>query len=210
MKMDMAGAAAVLAGFEAAVELQVSKRLTAILCIAENAVGPNAVRPDDLVQMFSGKTVEINNTDAEGRLVLADGVAWAAKHRSPDVIIDIATLTGAQAVATGKHHAAIYCNHEDWEVKAVVAGKLSGDLTHPLPYCPEFFRKEFRSQVADMKNSVKDRANGQAACAGQFIGNHLDKYKGIWLHVDMAGPSKEGGRATGYGVGLFLALADLL
>jgi len=210
MKMDMAGAAAVLAAFEAAVELQANKRLTAILCVAENAVGPNATRPDDLVQMFSGKTVEVNNTDAEGRIVLGDGVAWAAKNRSPDVIIDMATLTGAQAVATGKRHAAIYCNDDDWEAKAVAAGKSSGDLTHPLPYCPEYFRKEFRSQVADMKNSVKDRGNGQSACAGQFVGNHLDKYKGSWLHVDMAGPSKEGGRATGYGVGLFLALANLL
>lgn len=210
MKMDMAGAAAVLAAFEAAVELKSTKRLTAILCVAENAIGPNATRPDDLVQMFSGKTVEINNTDAEGRLVLADGVAWAAANRKPNVIIDIATLTGAQAVATGKRHAALYCNDEVWEAKAVEAGKRSGDLTHPLPYCPEFFRKEFHSQVADMKNSVKDRGNGQSSCAGQFIGNHLDKHKGTWLHVDMAGPSKEGGRATGYGVGLLLALADLL
>jgi probable aminopeptidase NPEPL1 len=210
MKMDMAGSAAVLAAFEAAVSLDCTKRLTAILCVAENAIGPNAIRPDDLVQMFSGKTVEINNTDAEGRLVLADGVAWAAANRKPSVIIDIATLTGAQSVATGKRHAALYCNDEGWEAKAVNAGKRSGDLTHPLPYCPEFFRKEFRSQVADMKNSVKDRGNGQSSCAGQFIGNHLDKYKGTWLHVDMAGPSKEGGRATGYGVGLLLALADVL
>ena len=210
MKMDMAGAAAVLAAFEAAVQLGLDKRLTAILCIAENAVGPNATRPDDILTMYSGKTVEVNNTDAEGRLVLADGVAWASKHRSPDIIVDMATLTGAQAAATGKRHAALYCNDDALEQEAVEAGRRSGDLAHPLPYCPEFFRKEFNSLVADMKNSVKDRGNAQSSCAGQFVGNHLDKYTGKWLHIDMAAPAKRNGRGTGYGVGLLLALAGLV
>ncbi len=208
MKTDMAGAAACLAAFEAATHIGVNHPLTTILCIAENAVGPESTRPDDILQMYSGKTVEVNNTDAEGRLVLADGVAWAVKNRQPDVLIDMATLTGAQSMSTGKKTAALYCNDDDLEIRAVRAGRASGDLAHPLPYIPEFFKREFASQVADMKNSVKDRSNGQSSCAGQFINNHLAgvKYDKPWLHIDMAGPSVSGGRATGYGVALLLQL----
>ena len=86
------------------------------------------------------------------------------------------------------------------------AGQYSGDLVHPLPYCPEFFRGEFKSKIADMKNSVKERMNAQTSCAGQFIANHLGKYKGPWLHVDLAGPSFRKGRGTGFGVALLTEL----
>jgi len=209
MKTDMAGAAAVLAAFRAAVRLGTPDRLTAVLCIAENAVGPKSLRPDDIVEMASGRTVEINNTDAEGRLVLSDGVAWVVKHRQPRVLVDLATLTGAQSTATGKRHGALYCNDDALERRIVEAGRWSGDLVHPLPYSPELFRKEFQSTVADMRNSVKDRNNAQSSCAGQFIGNHLfgAGYEGTWCHVDMAGPSVHANRATGFGVGLLLATA---
>ncbi|MBT3224130.1 MAG: leucyl aminopeptidase family protein, partial [Proteobacteria bacterium] len=210
MKTDMAGAAAVLGAFAAAVELEVNYGLCAILCVAENAVGPNSIRPDDIITLYSGRTVEVANTDAEGRLVLADGVAWAVKNRSPDLLIDIATLTGAQPIATGKRHGALYCNDEELEALALKAGRYSGDLVHALPYCPEFYRKEYASAVADMRNTVKDRANAQTSCAGQFIGNHIAKFNKPWLHIDMAGPSKANGRATGYGVGLLLALAEVI
>ena len=206
MKMDMGGAAAVIAAFEAAVRGGVKVRLHALLCLAENSVGPESTRPDDVLDMYSGKTVEVNNTDAEGRLVLADGVAYASKVLGADLIIDLATLTGAQLVATGRRHAGIMSNHEGLESDACKAGRESGDLVHPLPYCPEFFRGEFKSKVADMKNSVKDRMNGQSSCAGQFIGNHLEGYKGRWLHIDMAGPAMSAGRATGYGVALLMKL----
>ncbi len=208
MKADMAGAATVLEAFSAAVDLGYENRLYALLCLAENSVGPDSVRPDDILAMYSGKTVEVNNTDAEGRLVLGDGVAHASKHLAPDVIIDLATLTGAQLVATGKRHAGIVCNDEDYERRCVEAGRASGDLAHPLPYAPEFFRKEFKSEVADMKNSVKDRMNAQTSCAAQFVAEHLVDYEGVWLHVDLAGPSGlDNGRGTGFGVAL---LAQLL
>ena len=212
MKTDMAGAAACLAAFEAAARIGVDTPLTCILCIAENAVGPMSTRPDDILTMHSGRTVEVNNTDAEGRLVLADGVSWAVGNRDPDVLIDMATLTGAQSTSTGKKTAALYCNDDALEARAVRAGRASGDLAHPLPYIPEFFRREFSSPVADMKNSVKDRSNGQSSCAGQFINNHLAavKFDKPWLHVDMAAPAVSGGRGTGYGVALLLELiADL-
>ena len=207
MKGDMAGAATVLHAFSAAVELGCRHRLYAILCLAENSVGPESFRPDDILTMYSGKTVEVNNTDAEGRLVLGDGVAHASRHLAPDVIIDMATLTGAQLIATGRRHAGIVCNDATLEASCVAAGVASGDLVHPLPYVPEFFRKEFRSEVADMKNSVKDRMNAQSSCAAQFVAEHLVDYDGAWLHIDLAGPSGfDNGRGTGYGVALLVEL----
>ncbi|MEC8424145.1 MAG: M17 family metallopeptidase, partial [Myxococcota bacterium] len=193
--------------FSAAVAQGVEYAVTAVLCLAENAIGPDAQRPDDIIRMKSGKTVELNNTDAEGRLVLADGVAWVCAEESPDVLIDCATLTGAALVATGKVHGALYCNDEALEQTAVRVGRAVGEPAHALPYAPELFRKEFKSAVADMRNSVKDRANAQSSCAGQFIGNHLPEDAPPWLHVDLAGPAwNSDGRGTGYGVGLLLAI----
>eukprot|EP00286_Rhodomonas_abbreviata_P011955 CAMPEP_0181328928 /NCGR_PEP_ID=MMETSP1101-20121128/23017_1 /TAXON_ID=46948 /ORGANISM="Rhodomonas abbreviata, Strain Caron Lab Isolate" /LENGTH=519 /DNA_ID=CAMNT_0023437929 /DNA_START=281 /DNA_END=1841 /DNA_ORIENTATION=+ len=207
MKHDNGGAAGLLGAFEAAVSLKAEQRLHLLLCIAENAIGPKAMRNDDILKCYSGKTVEINNTDAEGRLVLADGVAHATKHLSPNLVVDMATLTGAQMISTGKKHAAILANQEDVELRAVRAGRHSGDLAHPLVYAPELFKDEFKSKVADMKNSVKDRMNAQSSCAGTFIEQHLAKdYTGGWLHVDMAGPSTADERGTGYGVGFILSL----
>jgi len=206
MKGDMGGAAAVLMAFKAVVENGFSENLDAVLCLAENSVGPESTRPDDILKLYSGKTVEVNNTDAEGRLVLGDGVAYAVAKLKPSVIVDLATLTGAQLMATGRNHAAIICNDEGLEDATVVAGRASGDLIHPLPYCPEFYRGEFKSEVADMKNSVKDRMNAQTSCAAQFVADHLGKYKGPWLHVDLAGPSFRKGRGTGFGVALLAEL----
>jgi len=207
MKGDMGGAAAVLGAFQAAVSRGVDHDLTAILCLAENSVGPDATRPDDVLEMFSGKTVEVNNTDAEGRLVLADGVAWACKTLSPDLVIDVATLTGAALVTGGKVHASIYTNSERCEHAAVAAGRRSGEVVHPLLFAPELHRQQFRSPVADMKNSVKDRANAQCSCAAWFVGAHLPDDPPAWLHIDIAGPAWDAqNRGTGFGVGLLLEL----
>lgn len=207
MKTDMAGAAAVLAAFGAAVKLGTRRSLTAVLCVAENAIGPEAMRPDDVITLYSGRTVEVNNTDAEGRLVLADGLAWLVKHRNPAEVIDLATLTGAQSAATGKRTAAIYCTDEGLEARAVLAGRSSGDTVHPLPYLPEFWRPEFASTVADLRNSVKDRGNGQSACAGQFLVENLGTFTAPFMHVDLASPAVgSNGRGTGFGVGLLLEL----
>lgn len=126
--------------------------------------------------------MEINNCDAEGRLVLAEGVAHATKHiKDLDLVVDMATLTGAQLVATGKKHAAVLCNKQALEERAVAAGLHSGDLCYPVLYEPQLM-EEFKSEVADMKNSVKDRSNAQTSCAGHFIEAHLDEsYQGGWL-----------------------------
>ncbi len=103
MKRDCGGAAGILGAFYAAVKQGFSQNLHAIFCLAENAVGPKATRPDDIHRLYSGRTVEINNTDAEGRLVLADGVAFANKDLKADIIVDMCTLTGAQGIATGRY-----------------------------------------------------------------------------------------------------------
>jgi probable aminopeptidase NPEPL1 len=178
------------------------QRLSLLLCMAENAVGPAAYKPDDILRMHSGKTVEVNNTDAEGRLVLADGVSYAARVLGCQVIINAATLTGAQLVSTGLLHAAIVCNDEALEQLVIGAGKHSGDLVHPLPFAPEFYKQEFESSVADMCNSVKNRSNAQSACAAQFVYWHIDDQPVQWCHIDLAGPSFPKNRGTGFGVAL--------
>lgn len=207
MKRDCGGAAAILGAFKATVKQGFKDNLHAVFCLAENSVGPTATRPDDIHTLYSGKTVEINNTDAEGRLVLSDGVVYASKDLSADIILDMATLTGAQGIATGKYHAAVMTNSEQWETACVRAGRSSGDLAHPLVYCPELHFSEFTSAVADMKNSVADRENATSSCAGLFIGSHLGfEWPGVWVHVDIASPVHSGERATGFGVALLMAL----
>ncbi|RUS86109.1 hypothetical protein EGW08_006129, partial [Elysia chlorotica] len=207
MKRDCGGAAGVLGAFKTAVKLGFSQTLHAILCLADNAVGPDAQRPDDIVYMYSGRSVEINNTDAEGRLVLGDGVAYAVKDLGCTTIVDMATLTGAQGIATGKYHASILTNNENLETTCWKVGRSCGDLVHPVPFSPEMHSSEFSSAVADMKNSVADRSNAQVSCAGLFIMSHLGPdFLGSWLHIDMAAPAYSGERATGYGVALLTAL----
>jgi probable aminopeptidase NPEPL1 len=205
MKDDMGGSAGILGAFTAIVEGQVAPRTTvhALLCLAENAIDAKSYRNDDILHMYSGKTVEINNTDAEGRLVLADGVAYASKHLNPDLIIDMATLTGAQMVTTGKLHAGVVCDDDDVEQAIIRAGKQTGDLIFPMLYAPEILKTQFESPVADMKNSVKDRMNSPSSAAGHFIQDHLHaEYKGKFLHIDIAGPGTHKERGTGFGVGL--------
>jgi len=207
MKRDCGGAAGVMGAFYVAVKNGFKDTLHCVLCLAENSVGPLATRPDDIHTMYSGKTVEINNTDAEGRLVLADGVSYAARDLNCDIVLDMATLTGAQGISTGKYHACHLSNSQSWESAVSVAGRISGDLSFPGVYCPELQYPEFSSSVADMKNSVADRNNAQPSCAGLFIMSHLGfDWSGVWLHVDMAAPAYTGERATGYGVALLSVL----
>uniref|UniRef100_A0A7S0ZAW7 Cytosol aminopeptidase domain-containing protein n=1 Tax=Timspurckia oligopyrenoides TaxID=708627 RepID=A0A7S0ZAW7_9RHOD len=210
MKRDMGGAASVLGAFQTIVRKRMNKHVVhAVLCLAENQISERATRIDDILVSFSGKTVEVNNTDAEGRLVVADAVAYAARMLNPSVIIDVATLTGSQAIATGRKIAAVYTNSEAMENLAISAGRHSGDLCHPLPYVPEFWRELLFSDVADMKNAVSRRDNCPSACAAQFIAEHLPPdFNEVWMHVDIAGPASAGERGTGFGVGLLVTLLE--
>ncbi|KAL3122502.1 hypothetical protein niasHT_003038 [Heterodera trifolii] len=218
MKVDMGGAAALLAAFCTLVKANYGQNLHCLLCLAENSVSPDATRPDDIITMLSGKTVEVNNTDAEGRIVLGDGVFYAKETLKADTIIDMATLTGAQQYATGSHHAAILTNNQQLEAECVQAGRKSGDLVHPLPYMPEFHFADLSSKVADMKNSSLGGGVGPpSAVAGLFIGSHfLDMNKPMgsegdprWVHIDMASNVNSkllGERASGFGTALVCAL----
>src|SRR5262249_38707012 len=153
MKCDMGGAAAVLGAVKVLAKTGYPHRVVALACLAENAIGPDAYRSDDILTMHSGKTVEINNTDAEGRLVLADGVSHAARDLKADVIVDIATLTGAALIATGEAVSCTVSNRESLERLSVESGRRTGDLTFPILFAPEFYKQEFASKVADMRNS---------------------------------------------------------
>jgi probable aminopeptidase NPEPL1 len=210
MKADMGGAAAVLGAFAVLARQKLPCRLSLVLCMAENAIGPAAYKPDDILTLHSGKTVEINNTDAEGRLLLADGVSWAARRLRADIVIDAATLTGAQLIATGNLHAAVVSNDEELERALLAAGLRSGDLTWPLPFAPEFYKSEFQSPVADMRNSVKNRSNAQSSCAAQFVHWHIEDTDVRWAHVDLAGPAFRDDRGTGYGVALLVEAVQAL
>lgn len=209
MKRDCGGAAGILGAFYAAVKSNFTENLHAVFCLAENAVGSKATKPDDVHTLYSGKTVEISNTDAEGRLVLADGVTYAQKDLKANIILDMATLTGAQGISTGKYHAAVLTNNPDWEDLSMQAGLVSGDLVFPIVYTPELHFSEYTSAIADMKNSVADRSNAQSSCAGLFVAANLGnnfEFPGTWIHVDMAYPVHSGERATGYGVALLTTL----
>lgn len=209
MKADMGGAAAVVSAFDHLVKSgSCRNEVIAVVGLVENAIGPEAYKPDDIVTMHSGKTVEINNTDAEGRLVLGDCVSWVARKFSPSVIVDAATLTGAQLVATGLHHAALVCSDDELEKKAVETGHATGDMVCPLPFAPDVHLSEFDSVVADMKNSVKNRGNAQTSCAGLFIYSQISDLPKIkYLHVDLAGPAVGAdGRGTGFGTHLLSKL----
>ncbi|MBL8755018.1 MAG: leucyl aminopeptidase family protein [Planctomycetes bacterium] len=210
MKSDMGGAAAMLGAFLVLARQKPAHRLSLLLCMAENAIGPAAYKPDDILTLHSGKTVEINNTDAEGRLLLADGCSYAARELGASIVLDAATLTGAQGVATGDLHAAVVANDEAIEQALLVAGRATGDLCWPLPFAPEFYRSEFASPIADMRNSVKNRSNAQSSCAAEFVHWHLDGTKVRWGHVDLAFPAFRGDRGTGFGVALFAAAVRAL
>ena len=202
MKCDMGGAAAVLGAFQMLAKNGCGKRVIAALSMAENSIGPNSYRPDDVIEMHSGKTMEVNNTDAEGRIALADAASYIARKHAPRILIDAATLTGAQLIATGKWHAGLVCNDADLEAAALKAGLQCGDHAMPMLFSPELHMGEYKSAVADMRNSVADRNNASASASGLWVYMHIDDLDLKWLHIDLAGPAFLDNRGTGYGVGL--------
>lgn len=196
MKCDMAGAAVVLNTVLAIAELNLPVRVTAWLCLAENMPSGTAQRPSDVLTTYGGRTVEVLNTDAEGRLVLADGLA-AASEENPDAIIDVATLTGAQMVALGSRVGAVM---GDDGVRSAVkaAADRAGEQFWPMPL-PEELRASLDSQVADLAN-IGEKFGGMMTAAvflREFIGE-IDGEKIPWAHLDIAGPAFNEGPAHGY------------
>ena len=198
MKLDMAGAAAVLHTVVAAARLQLPVAVTGWLCLAENMPSGSAQRPSDVITIHGGRTVEVLNTDAEGRLVLADGLV-AAGAEQPDALVDVATLTGAQMVALGNRVSAVMANDDDLRDRVVGAAHDAGEQLWPMPL-PEELRASMDSPVADIAN-IGDKFGGMLV-AGLFLNEFVATRPGgepiPWAHLDIAGPAFNGGSPHGY------------
>lgn len=191
MKSDMAGAAAVLHTVLAAAALEVPVKVTGWLCLAENMPSGTAQRPSDVITQRGGKTVEVLNTDAEGRLVLADGLVAACEEK-PDVVVDIATLTGAQVVALGSRVSAVM-GDDDVRQAVVDAAEGVGEQFWPMPL-PSELRAGLDSKVADLAN-IGDRMGGMLV-GGLFLREFVGETP--WAHLDIAGPAFNDGAPYGY------------
>ena len=203
MKWDMGGAGAVAGAMLALAKRKAKANVVAVCGLVENMPDGNAQRPGDVVTTMSGQTVEVINTDAEGRLVLCDAITWTQKEFSPAAVIDLATLTGAMIISLGHEHGGLFSNDDDLADKLVSAGKATGDKLWRFPLGPAY-DKLINSPIADMKN-VGPREGGSITAA-QFIQRYVDKGT-PWAHLDIAGmvwANKPGQTwdkgATGFGV----------
>ena len=195
MKSDMSGAAAVLGAMQAVAALALPVRVIGYLPAAENMPGGTAQRPSDVLTMFGGMTVEVTNTDAEGRLVLADAIAASAAD-SPDIIIDVATLTGAQVVALGPLVGAVMANDDGLRDAVVDAARRAGEAMWPMPL-PAELSKSLESAVADLVNLPAEGRGGGMLIAGLFLQEFVPT--GVrWAHLDIAGPAFNESGPHGY------------
>ncbi|MGH2714562.1 MAG: leucyl aminopeptidase, partial [Thermoleophilaceae bacterium] len=194
MKSDMGGAAAVLGALAAIAKFKPKVNVVGYMAIAENMPSGTAQRPSDVLRIYGGKTVEVLNTDAEGRLVMADALVRAGED-SPDLLVDVATLTGAQLVALGTRTTGVMSNDDDVRQKVVDAAGRAGEASWGMPL-PDELRKGLDSSVADIANISGDRWGGMLV-AGVFLKEFVpDGVK--WAHLDIAGPSFNKSDAYGY------------
>lgn len=185
MKIDMSGGATVLGVFSVLAKTPVPYEVFGILPACENMPSGSATRPGDIVTAMNGKTIEVLNTDAEGRLTLADGLVYAEKHCKADVIIDIATLTGACMVALGNDLAGLFSNDEKLSSSFEDVATATGDEFWRMPLHKPYLKK-MKSDIADLKNIGGGRYGG-AITAAVFLSEFVDKAK--WIHIDIAGPA---------------------
>ena len=191
MKFDMCGAASVIATMAAVATLKLPVNLNVIVPACENLPSGTATRPGDIIKSMSGKTIEVLNTDAEGRLVLCDALTYARRFK-PDVIIDVATLTGACVVALGRHRCAVMSHNDELADEITAAGAAADDRGWKLPLDKEY-EKQLRSNFADFAN-VGGR-DGGAITAGCFLSKFADGMN--WAHVDIAGVAWNSGAKKG-------------
>ncbi len=185
MKFDKSGAVAVLGTMRAAAQLKVAPRVIGILCCAENLPSGHAYRPGDLVRTFNGKTIEVINTDAEGRVVLSDGLGYAVATYQPDVLVDVATLTGAEVVALGDDTAAVISPDDRLARALLAASATSGEPLWRMPLT-DYHRELIRSDFGDVRNSIEITVAGvltASAFLEAFVGDRR------WAHLDIAGPA---------------------
>jgi leucyl aminopeptidase len=209
MKMDMSGGAAVLEALGAIAELGLPMKVAVCVPSTENMPSGTATKPGDIITQLNGKTVEVNNTDAEGRLILADALTYCVRELGAARVADIATLTGGAVIALGSTYAALISNHDAWAERVRDAGERTGELTWRLPLHPEY-KELIRGKDADLAN-VAAKRKASAICAGSFLEEFVDGKP--WVHLDIAGTAWDVGRAyvgngpTGYGVRLLVELA---
>ncbi|MEJ2543984.1 MAG: M17 family metallopeptidase [Calditrichaceae bacterium] len=210
MKFDMAGAAATIGIINTASIIKPNTELIGIVPAVENMPGGNAVKPGDIIEAYNGKTVEIINTDAEGRLILADALAYSVKRFKPNLIIDFATLTGSIMAALGDKMAGMFSNSEELNRIFQKAGSISGDMVWPMPML-DAYSKLLESKYADIVN-LGGRWGG-AITAAKFLEEFVSEK--IWVHFDIAGKANdvknvdylpEG--ATGFGPRLFFSALE--
>jgi leucyl aminopeptidase len=201
MKTDMAGGAVVIAIMSTLRDLGVNLKVTGLIPSAENSFSGSAMRPGDVISHFGGITSEVLNTDAEGRLVLADALAYADATLDPDVIVDIATLTGAAKVALGLRHGALFSPDGALAAALTQAGEAADEPVWRLPLV-EDYRAAIESKIADVANVEQRGYGGGSIMAALF----LERFVGTrtWAHLDVAGPARGTEGATGYGVRLLL------
>jgi leucyl aminopeptidase len=202
MKCDMAGAAAVLGAMQAIAELQLPVNVLGIMALVENMPSGKAMKLGDVLKARNGKTIEVLNTDAEGRLILADALAYAVDLKA-NHLIDLATLTGACLVALGLDVAGLMSNNEAWSQKVLAASQAAGEKTWPLPMFPHY-RDMIKSDIADMKNTGGSRYAG-AISAAKFLEEFVAEVP--WVHLDIAGPSwaeKENATREAGGTGCYV------
>lgn len=212
MKCDMAGAAVVLGVIKAAAALKLKVNLIGALAVAENAIGPLSYKPGDVFRSRSGKTVEITNTDAEGRLVLADAIAYLEEKFAPTTLVDFATLTGGVVVALGEESAGLFSTDDALATALIDAGNRTYERVWRLPLYPEY-KEDLKSKIADIKNSGSRKASaGQGAT---FIKEFVTTKR--WAHLDIAGTAYLSETrtyhptlATGMGVRLFIDFLEHL
>lgn len=206
MKMDMAGGGAVVEAMGLIARMGVAAPVVAVVPSAENMPGGSAVKPGDVLRAMDGTTIEVTNTDAEGRLLLADALHHAVTACGATRLVDFATLTGAIVVALGEVYAGLFGSDPDWTEAVRAAGEASGDLCWPMPM-HRGYAAMIESRVADVVNSTTKRQAG-AVTAAQFLRRFTSDVP--WCHVDIAGTGMVSGAGTGFGVGLMLHLAEAM
>ncbi len=207
-KYDMGGGAAVLGALQAIAELALPVRVVAVLGATENVVGADAMKPGDIVRAADGTTIEVNNTDAEGRLVLCDCLWWA-RQQGAERLIDVATLTGGIVTALGDVYAGVFASDDDWHAQVMAASERSGERLWRMPLDPAY-AEQIEGRFAQIVNSTEARTKGHAIMGAEF----LHRFAGDvpWAHLDIAGVAYDWGRpyaskgASGFGVRLLTEL----
>ncbi len=213
MKSDMGGAAAVLGTMEMAAKLKLPVHLIGIVPATDNSIGSTAIKPSDVIDSYSGKTIEIIDTDAEGRLILADGLAYMCKHFAPDVLIDLATLTGSAVRTFGYHVAALFSNSDQLAGQLTQSGETSGERVWRLPIW-DIYKEDLKSDVADVRNFSGKPLAG-AIMAAKFLETFTASHPN-WAHLDIAGVAFSDSEfstqksATAYGVRLLTEFLRLI